>query len=320
MYKAVAQVALKNNLDKGLPELVSEVERQKPREPEFYMVLGSAWQASGEPAKAAAAFEKAVQLTPNSSRTLLSLANVLRSMGQGSHTADLLTRVMKLEPSGGSAWYQSALIDADAGAGAQALEKMKKAIALDPDLTGGLTTLSSMLLATGQIPQAEDSLREALRVDPYDATAYDLLGRVRASQSALPEALYYFEKATRLRPGYEPHLYNYALALTRLNRLDDAEAAAKQAMEADQKQPDAHELYAGLLARKRDFPAAVREYQAVLDLRPDTPRVHVELARIYAATGDMPGAIAQLREAQKGSDPTIAAQAATALQRLTGGR
>jgi tetratricopeptide (TPR) repeat protein len=241
-------------------------------------------------------------------------------MGQGSHTAELLSQAMKLERFGGSAWYQSALIDADAGAGEKAVEKMKKAISLDPDLVGGLTTLSSLLVATGQLSQAEESLRDALRVDPYDATAYDLLGRVRASQSALPEALFYFEKAIRLRPGYEPHLYNYALALARLNRADDAEKAAREAVDADPKQADAHELYAGLLARKRDFPAAIREFQAVLELHPDTPRVHVELARIYAATGDTPAVIAQLKEAQKGSDPTIAAQAATALQRLTGGR
>ncbi len=320
LYRAVAQVAMKNNLARGLPELSSLINARKPREAEFYMVLGSAWQASGEPAKAAQAFRDAIQLTPTSSRGLLSLANVLRSIGQGSHTADLLNQAMKLEPSGGSALYESALVDADAGAGDKAIEKMKKAIALNPDLTGGLTTLSSLLLAGGQAAQAEESLRDALRVDPYDATAYDLLGRVRANQSALDEALFYFEKAIRLRPGYEPHLYNYALALARLNRADEAERAAREAVDADPKQPDAHELYAGLLARKRDFAAAIREYQAVLDLRPDTPRVHVELARIYAATGDTPAVIAQLKEAQAGSDPAIAAQAATALQRLTGGK
>ena len=320
LYKALAQVALKNNLAKGLPGLASQIAQAKPREPEFYMVLGSAWQASGEPAKAAAAFREAIQLIPNSSRGLLSLANVLRSMGQGSHNTELLSRVLQIEPSSASALYQSAMIDAESGVGDKAIEKMKKAVALEPDITGGFTTLSSLLLAAGQVPKAEESLREALRIDPYDATAYDLLGRVRASQSALPEALYCFEKATRLRPGYEPHLYNYALALARINRPEDARNAAQAAVDADPKQPDAHELLAGLLAQKRDFPDAVREYQAVLDLRPDTPRIHVELARIFAATGDMPKAIAQLREAQIGSDPDIAAKAAIALQRLTGGR
>ncbi len=316
LYQAVAQVALKNNLTKGLPELASEIAAQKPREAEFYMVLGAGWQASGEPAKSSDAFRQAIELSPNSSRGLLSLVNVLRSMGQSSHSTDLLSRVMRLEPSSGSAWYQAALVDGDSGNGAKAIEEMRKAVALDPDLTGGFTTLAGMLLASGEIPKAEEGLREALRLDPYDATAYDLLGRVRASQSALPEALYCFEKATKLRPGYGPHLYNYALALARSNRFDEAQTAAKAAVEADPKQPGPHELWAGLLARSREFPAAVREYQAVLDLQPDTPRIHMELAKIYAFTGDMTAAIAQLREAQKGSDPAIAAQAASALQRL----
>ncbi|MFL6446688.1 MAG: tetratricopeptide repeat protein [Bryobacteraceae bacterium] len=316
LYRAVAQVALKNNLAKGLPELASLIAQQKPREAEFYFVLGSGWQASGEPAKAAAAFQQAIQLTPNSARGLLSLANVLRSTGQASHGTNLLSRVIQMEPSDASAWYQSALVDAGAGAPDKAIEKMKKAVALDPDLAGGFTTLSGMLLTAGQIGKAEEGLREALRIDPYDATAYDLLGRVRATQSALPEALYCFEKATKLRPGYGPHLYDYALALARSNRLDEAQSAAHAAVDADPKQPGAHELLAGLLAQKREFPAAVREYQAVLELQPDTPRIHMELARIFAYTGDMNGAIAQLKEAQKGSDPAIAAQAASALQRL----
>src|SRR3954447_4262624 len=40
LYRAVAQVALKNNLAGGLPELARQVAQLKPREAEFYMVLG----------------------------------------------------------------------------------------------------------------------------------------------------------------------------------------------------------------------------------------------------------------------------------------
>ena len=40
LYRAVAQVGLGNNVEAGLPELAREIEKQKPREAEFYIVLG----------------------------------------------------------------------------------------------------------------------------------------------------------------------------------------------------------------------------------------------------------------------------------------
>ena len=90
---------------------------------------------------------------------------------------------------------------------------MEKAIALDPELPGEHAGLAELLLASGQTDRAGVALQEALRIDPYDATAYNLRGRALAAKSELAESLYNFEKATRLRPGYAPHLYDFGLAL-----------------------------------------------------------------------------------------------------------
>ena len=58
-------------------------------------------------------------------------------------------------------------------------------------------------------------MRDALRIDPYDDAAWDLAGRMLAEKGEMPEAFYNFEKAIRLRPGYAPYLYDFALALVR---------------------------------------------------------------------------------------------------------
>ena len=132
----------------------------------------------------------------------------------------------------------------------------------------------------------------------------------------MAESLYNFEKATRLRPGYAPHLYDYGLALLSVNRFDEAQAAAEAAMQADPKMAETHELLGGLLARKRQLPEAAREYSEALRLRPDFDRAHLDLASVLAAQGDMPGAIQHLRAAAQGRDPRVAQAAAAALQRL----
>ena len=159
-------------------------------------------------------------------------------------------------------------------------------------------------------------MQEALRIDPYDARAYDLMGRVLAGKGQLPEALYAFEKATKLRPGYAPHLYDYALALMSAGRAEESQALVEAAIRADPKMSEAHVLLGGLLAQKRGFPEAAREYQEALRLNPAFDRAHLDLANVLAAQGDMEGAIEHLRAAAKGRDPRVAQVAAGALQRL----
>ncbi len=176
--------------------------------------------------------------------------------------------------------------------------------------------MAGLLAGTGQVEFAEDASRNALRTDPYDAAAYDLTGRVLAGKAQTPEALYDFEKATRLRPDHAPYLYDRALMLARLNRLDEAQEPAQAAVRADPNFAEAHDLLGGLLARKMQLTLAVREYEEAVTLRPDFSRVHLDLGLVLAAQGDLTGAAEHLRKTASGRDTAVAQQATLALQRM----
>ena len=316
LYSAVAQVQFQSNLEKGVADLAREVGRQRPREAEFYIQLGAAWQSVGKPAEAVAAYERAVKLQPRSPRALRSLAQALRASGQAPRSAETLNRAIQIAPADAMTYHQYAALDSEQGRAREALEKIQKTISLDPDLPGEYTTLASLLAGAGQVERAAASLREALRIDPYDATAYDLTGRVLAGKGEMPEALYHFEKANRLRPGFGPHLYDYALALARVNRFDEAQSAVEAALRAGPNLAAARELLGTLFARKRQLNEAAREYRQAIELQPDFGQAHLDLARVLAAQGDRSGAVEHLREAAKGHDADVAQQAARALQQL----
>jgi predicted CXXCH cytochrome family protein len=316
LYRAVAQVALRNNLERGLADLARETARVRPGNSEFYMVLGDAWQSSGKSQEAVAAYQQALRLRPDFPRGLLNLASALKGAGQLPRAEETLKRSLAIAPSNPAAWLQYGAVDYSLGRTEAAIAKMEKAIALDPELPGEHAGIAEVLLATGQTDRAAAALQEALRIDPYDATAYNLRGRTLAAKGELAESLYNFEKATSLRPGYSPHLYDYGLALLSMNRFDEAEESAEAALQADPKMAEVHELLGGLLARKRQLPEAAREYGEALRLRPDFDRAHLDLASVLAAQGDMPSAIQHLRAAAQGHDPRVAQAAAAALQRL----
>jgi predicted CXXCH cytochrome family protein len=316
LYRAVAQVALRNNLQKGVPELAREVARVKPRAAEFYMVLGEALLNTGKPREAVAVYRDALRLSPDSPRGSIALAGALRASGDNSGAAATLQRAIQIAPASAAAWFQSGAVAFDLGRTAAAIEKMGKAAALDPDLLGVRTGLAEILSRTGDTARAENELREALRMDPYDAAACDLIGRVLAGKGQASEALFDFERATRLRPGYAPHLYDYALELSAVNRPDDAQASVQAALRADPEMAEAHQLLGGLLAGKGQLREAALEYTEAIRLKPEFARAHLDLARVLAAQGDMPGAIAQLRQAAAGSDQQVAQMATEALKRI----
>jgi tetratricopeptide (TPR) repeat protein len=316
LYRGVAQVGLGNNLATGLPQLAREIEKQKPRESEFYIVLGDAWRNTGKQTEAIAAYQEAVRLNPRSVRGLRALAAALLDAGQPAPAAGALRRAIELAPADPETWYRYGILDSTVGRISDALDKVRKAIALDPTLPEKSRRLAEILMNAGKPDDAQLALRDALRIDPYDDDAWDLAARIFVEKGQVAEALFHFERAIRLRPASSPHLYDYALALARVNRFDEAEQRAEAALRADPNSAAAHELLGGLFERKPQLPEAAREYQRALALRPDVARLHLRLGNVLALQGNAADAAQHLREAARGSDPAIAQQATRALERL----
>ena len=120
----------------------------------------------------------------------------------------------------------------------------------------------------------------------------------------------------RLNPGFGPHLYDHALALTEVNRFDEALLSVQGALRAKPDMAEAHVLLGGLLGKKRQLPEAARAYQRALELQPGLSRAHLALANVLNAQGNKAGAVQHLRDAAKGGDPAVAQAAERELRQL----
>jgi len=294
LYRAVAQVGLGNNVAAGLPELVRLMDEARPREPEFYMVLGDGWKSLGKPAEAAAAYRRALELQPDSARAMRALAEV-----DAAHAEQILARAVEVAPDDPESWLRYGVLTGSA-------ERIEKAIALDPWLPDQQRRLA-------EVTHSEAALKDALRTDPFDDEAWDLGGRILAEKGEFAESFFDFQRALKLRPAAR-YLYDYALALVRANRFDDAQTQAEMAARADGSLVEAHELLGGLYTRKKQWPEAAREYAAEVALAPGLARAQLRLGTALAAEGDAEGAAAHFREAAKGNDAAVAREAAEALR------
>jgi tetratricopeptide (TPR) repeat protein len=296
LYRAVAQVGLGNNVAAGLPELTRLIGELKPPETEFYMVLGDGWKSAGHPQDATAAYQRALQIAPDSIRAMRALAAV-----DEPHAEQVLSRAVQVAPNDPESWFRYGVLTASA-------ERIQKAIALDPWLPDQSRRLA-------ELTHAEMALADALRTDPFDEAAWDVGGRILAEKGKFAEAFFDFERAIKLRPDAR-YLYDYALALVRADRFDDAQSKAEIAVSLNSALVEAHELLGGLHARKKELPEAAREYRAALSLKPDLARLHLRLGTVLAAQGDRDAAAAQFKEAANGDDAATARQAAQALRDL----
>ncbi len=196
----------------------------------------------------------------------------LADSGQSAPAAEVLQKALQLAPADPETWYRYGILDSTAGRISDALDKIRKAISLDPTLPEKSRRLGEILANAGRPDDAQVALRDALRIDPYDDDAWDLAARIFAEKGQVAEAMFHFERAIRLRPTSAAHLYDYALALARVSRFDQAQQRAEEALRADPNSAEAHELLGGLFERKPQLPDAAREYQRALALRPEVSR------------------------------------------------
>ena len=257
---------------------------------EFYRRYNVAWELArkGQYDVAIGEWRKALELDPAEASIHLNLGVALARSGRPDEAITEYQKALEINPDAGDVHYRLGMALADAGKFDEALAHYQKGLDLKPQDADGMDL----------------------------ATIYDFMGRARAGKGQMADALKDFERSVQIRPGFGPHLYDYALVLTQLNRFDEAQKSVEAALSADANLAEAHELRGGLLVRKQQLPEAAREYQQALKLRPDFSRAHLGLATVLAAQGDKPGAVQHLREAAKGSDVAAAQAATRALQQL----
>jgi len=173
----------------------------------------------------------------------------------------------------------------------------------------------------GHGTEAMRKLEQALRIDPDYAEARCNLGSEYVRQGRYPQALEQFEKAAAGGFNSAVLYSNLCWAYCALGRWQDAERAARHALDLDNHYGRAHYLLGSLLARGIRPEALEKAPEAARHLRlgaEEVPPAHIEIARIYMAEGDRLGAAEELRLYLKTSDAGYRAKAQSWLTEILG--
>ena len=163
------------------------------------------------------------------------------------------------------------------------LERLvKQAQQKDPKDAEGYLQLAVIYEGQGKLEEAAEALEQAIDLEPDKVQFYLLLGPIYERQERFDEALRTYRRLEKVDPNLPaPILQAMAFIQHQKNEHDNALKYAKRALEADATSWRVHYLFGSIYAAKDQVERAIQSYRRSIELAPNEPISHTDLAELY---------------------------------------
>ncbi len=207
------------------------IARLKPSDVETHLLLGQLYGLAHDSSKAAAQFQAAQKLDPNSEEVVLSMARLYSEQGNLPKAAKTIAEVPVADRSPRMNFALGNIYD-QLKQPKDAAKAYAAAVSEDPDNTDAKRGLAAALQASGQMDAAGKIYGQILGSDPQDAQSLIREADIQRQQGHYEQALATLKKAEALVSDNLELSYNEALTYDALGRFDDAIRTMKQALAA----------------------------------------------------------------------------------------
>lgn len=275
-------------------EAAAQLERILPYAPksfEIHELLGLAYAAQSQNAKALEHFQIAVQLKPDSAEARTNLAASLSHLGKTEQAAEQFRKALALEPKDYDANHNLGEFYVQSGKLADAAPYLEEAQRINPAAYDNSYDLAMAYFLIGKQDQANEVV-ESLLKQKNTAELHSLLGQIEEKQGKYIDAVNELQTATHMDPT-EDNLFHWGSELL-LHRT--YEPAIEVFQVATQRYPDSPRLQIGLgmaLYSRGKYDDAVKALLAAADLNPSDPRCYYFLSKAYDSSPNQAEAVIQ---------------------------
>lgn len=131
---------------------------------------------------------------------------------------------------------------------------------------------------SARFDEAQRCFEQALVIDGLNSDALTQIGELQLSKGNSELALDYFERVLQRPPAFHNALVHRVSALTELNRLGEAESAAREALKNFPESPACHVALGIVLARSGNSSAALNAYTRALEIQSNNQDALLNLA------------------------------------------
>ncbi len=210
-------------------------------------------------------------------RSLHNLARGAAARGRGAEAIEYFRRAIDLQPNNSEALTSLAAQLFKQGGADEALSLLQRALRADPGNVEAYVLRGSIRSWEGDSAAAVENYLDALRVSPRSLAALNNLGVELSAEGRLDEAVTRFEQALQIDPRFVDALNNLGQALTRLGRLDQAKARLERAIEISPATAALHYNLGVALQTGGEIESAVEQYAQALEIDPGMAKVHQKL-------------------------------------------
>jgi Flp pilus assembly protein TadD len=287
---------LKREPDKAILQL-KEVLAVEPDNPELLVMLGDAYLAKNDQQNAEENYLAALQGRLDNAGALFGLAQISRLKGEMKEASIYLNRVATLSADSKSPdfLYRFGLEAMQVEMFDEAKSALQRAVELRPNDPPLLLALGIAWLRKTDLFEAEKLFRRVIEIQPANGQAQLHLGYVLLIQKKYQEARLWLEKSGR--SGVALPEVSYYLGLLAQDQGDDVRAIALLA-KAVQQTPSyalARIALGSSYMRLKNYERARQELETAVQLAPDEPSGHYNLALLYARTKEPAKAEEQMR-------------------------
>ena len=275
---------------------IQEELQRNPTNAEAYDLLGVASVNEKDFPGALEAFQHALKLAPNSTRTRNSIANVYVAQGKLDLAEQELRTVLRVEPANRDANYNLGLVLLAGGTPAKAIPYFQR---VRPASRESKFNLTRAYLLAGKASEGLKSATELSGENRDDVQLHFTLGVLLASQKQYRAAQLELENANALQPETFEILHNLGQTYLRAGEYPKAELALNRALKLKPDSPETLYLLAQVYADEKKPVDALELLVRARKLAPQNTDVIFLLARVSMSQNYFEDAIPLLESGVK---------------------
>ncbi len=277
--------------------LLKLAERYPTQMQESLISFGNKVSRLGRYKEALASFDKAINISPESSLIWFLKGNELFYLGKFQQAIFSYDKAIEFKPSSHESWYNRGIALDNLVREEEAIASYDKAIEFKPDKHEAWNNRGYTLSNLGRFEEAITSYDKAIEFKPNDHVVWYNRGNTLSVLGNFKAAITSYDKAIEFKPDFYQAWNNRGLRLSNLNRFEEAIASYDQAIES---KSNLHEVWYNRgntlcnLGRKKE---ALASYNKAIEFNPDLYQAWYEKARCYALQGNIEQAVYNLQQA-----------------------
>lgn len=282
-------------------------------------IRGEARLGQGKPDEAAKAFEKALELEPDSVNALLGNARLAIGRGAFDEAAAHLDHLEQIAPDRIELGLSRGALGLARNDPANAEAGYRQALAIDATHPVARLGLARALLAQGRVDEAAthiDSINQQYPNNPAGSFLLGVLELQRGNRQPAKDALLQVIKAD---PGHLQALITLASIYYEDGQLEQAQSHIKMFQVTIPDYLPAQKLASAISMRHGDVDEAIGNLEAVIDKASNDPQFYSMLGSAYMSKGNMEKGIAYLTQAAELAPDQASIKTQLAMGKLSGG-